>query len=46
MEHEHPEEEILELLRCPMGDVAKQVAWDWLQRYRAQALEAAGKGRT
>ena len=44
MQHDPAEEEIFEMLRGPMGDVAKQVAWGWLQRYRAQALEAARRG--
>ena len=46
MEHDPAEDEIFELLLAPMGDVAKQAAWDCLQRYRAQALEAVRRGRT
>jgi len=46
MEHDPAEDEILESLRGPMGDVAKQVAWGWLQRYRAEAVEAARRGTT
>ena len=46
MEHDPAEDDILESLRRPMGDVAKQVAWGWLQRYRAEAVEAARGGTT
>jgi hypothetical protein len=46
MEHDPAEDEIHDLLRQPMGEVARGVAWGWLQRYRAQALAAARVGTT
>ena len=46
MEHDPTSTEIQELLRCPMGDAAREAAWALLQRYRFAALEAARIGQT
>jgi hypothetical protein len=46
MDRDPAEDQIEELLRQPMGDVARGAAWTLLQRYRAAALAAAREGRT
>jgi hypothetical protein len=46
MERDPAEDQIEELLRQPMGGVARGAAWTMLQRYRAAALAVAWAGAT
>ena len=46
MERDPSDDEIQELLRQPMGEVAQQIAWAWPQRYRTEALRAVRRGAT
>ena len=46
MEHDPAEDEIQELLRCPMRHEAQRVVGLWLQRYKRDALAAAAAGST